>query len=96
MTGEPLTREQVLEHALRALIHAQPDGDAIMGARLACVSRPGHSVLSRRAVEEIDRLNDDANEDLDFSAALPPVKPYPAGHQLDPRRQNHPLGQSDA
>jgi hypothetical protein len=68
-----MTREQVLEHALRALIHAQPDGDAILAARWSCTDKPGHSVLAALAADEIDRLNADQARDLDFSSALPPV-----------------------
>lgn len=68
-----VTREQILEHALRALIHAQSDGDAIHAARWSCTDKPGHSVLAARAAQEIDRLNADRGLDLDFSVALPPV-----------------------
>lgn len=67
-----LTREQVLEHALRALVHAAPD-DVVTGAMYLCTDQPGHSVLAGRAANEIERMRGADAEHLDFSAGLPEV-----------------------
>lgn len=66
----PLTREEVLEHALRALIHAAPE-DVLTDAMCLCTDHPGHSVLAGRAAAEIDFWWGSDLEDLDFAAGLP-------------------------
>ena len=52
---ESYSRADVLERALRQLIHEQPDGDAILAAKWA-LQEPMMSVLDHRAAEELDKL----------------------------------------
>ena len=52
-SSSPLTREEVLERALRQLIHEQPDGDAILSSKWA-LDDPMASVLDHRAAELLD------------------------------------------
>lgn len=65
-----LTREHVLEHALRALIHVV-DLDVVEHAKYLCIERPGHSVLAARAADEIHLWRAADQPGLDFAAALP-------------------------
>ena len=65
----PLTREMVLEHALRAVIHAAPD-DFVTEAINLCTGSPGHSVLARRAADEIALWRGSDRPGLDFAAGL--------------------------
>lgn len=52
-SSSALTREEILERALRQLIHEQPDGDAILSAKWA-LDDPMASVLDHRAAALLD------------------------------------------